>query len=69
MYPFKLRESGNELPGPAESKAAAAEGPSSTSMLQRRKLDVKAEVESGISHFSLKGTVPWGFELGFMGST
>jgi hypothetical protein len=34
-----------------------------------RKLNLKAKVESNISHFSFKGLVPGGFNMGFIGST
>jgi len=36
---------------------------------QRRKLNLKAEVESSISQYSFKRLVPGGFSLGFIGST
>jgi len=35
----------------------------------RRKLKMKAKVESIISHFSIKRLVPGGFNMGFVGST
>jgi len=38
-------------------------------MVQRRKLKLKAEVESSMSHFSFKRLVPGGFNVGLIGST
>ena len=38
-------------------------------VLQRRKLNLNAEVESSTSQFSSKRLVPGGFNLGFIGST
>jgi hypothetical protein len=37
--------------------------------MKRRKLNLKAEVESSISYFSFKRLVPGGFNLGLIGST
>ena len=37
--------------------------------LERRKLNLKATLESSISHFSFKRLVPGTFNLGFIGST
>ena len=37
--------------------------------MQRRKLNLKAEVESTISHFSFKRLAPGGFNSGLIGST
>jgi hypothetical protein len=39
------------------------------SLMQRRKLKLKAKVESSISHFSFKRLVSGGFNLGFTVST
>ena len=41
----------------------------SCAQLQRRKLNLKAKVESSMSHFSFKRLVPGGFNLGLIGST
>ena len=38
-------------------------------VLWRRKLNLKAEFESIISHFSFKRLVPGGFNLGLIGSS
>ena len=48
---------------------AAASSRSACALLWRRKLNLKAEVESSVSHFSFKRFVPGGFNLGFIGST
>jgi len=49
-------------PGPAGGYVSGSE-------MWRRKLNLKAEVDSSISHFSFKRLVPGGFNLGFIGST
>jgi len=58
----------------AESTAAATASfvrasPDLNSVLYRRKLNLKAEVESSMSHLSFKRLVPGGSDLGFIRST
>ena len=38
-------------------------------LVERRKLNLKAKIESSISHFSFKRLIPGGFNLGFKRST
>jgi len=38
-------------------------------MMKRRKLKLKAKLESTVSHFSVKRSVPGGFNVGLIGST
>jgi hypothetical protein len=38
-------------------------------MMEWRKLNLKAKLESGSSHVSLKRLAPGGFNLGLIGST
>jgi hypothetical protein len=60
-----LRRTGRPAPAPgarAASGGGGISGPGAT-LLQRRKLDLKAEFESGSSHFSFKRLVSGAFNV------
>jgi len=52
------------------TRLSAAEARDSTATsVWRRKLRLKAKIESGSSHFSFKRSVPGGFNVSFKGTT
>jgi hypothetical protein len=62
-------EAGGARDGAEDATAAAAAGRACVSEMQRRKLNLKAQVQSSASQFSFKRLVPGGLNLGLIGST
>jgi hypothetical protein len=49
--------------------AVTVQIPTPVAVLQRRKLNLKAEFESSVAHISLQRLIPVGFNVGLIGST
>jgi len=64
-------DGGRYLPAPAFFAIASSSAIfcSRIALLQRRKLNLKAKLESSSSHFSFQCLVPGGFNMGSMWST
>ena len=56
-------------PTGSPSLKSAVRGSSAAALMKRRKLILKAEVESSTSQFTFKRLVPGGFNVGLIGST